>query len=185
MAGMPGVPWAWGVTKAEWERRHRCDDAAQPDWLRMARGVDVEAPPERVWPWLCQLRVAPYSYDWVDNWGRRSPRTLTPALTDLRLGQDFMTIFRLEDFVASEQLTLSMKPGGPQRVFGAGWVTYAVTPASAGSSRLVAVLAFERRGGPLGRASNALLPWGDLLMMRHQLHTFARLAERTPTPGVG
>jgi hypothetical protein len=172
---MPGSPMAWGVTQAEWDRHYPSDDRLRPGWMRMLRAVPCAAPPDAVWPWLCQIQVAPYSYDLLDNWGHRSPRSLTPGLTDLTVGQDFMTIFRLEEFVAGSRLTLSMKPGTPTRMFGAGWITYAVEPAGHGS-RLVGALAFPERHGVLGAVSNTLLPWGDLVMMRKQLLTLANLA---------
>jgi hypothetical protein len=59
-----------------------------------------------VYAWLCQLRVAPYSYDLLDNFGRRSPRARDPELRRLAVGQRFMTIFRLMSYVDDEQLTL-------------------------------------------------------------------------------
>lgn len=174
---MPAPPIAWGVTQAEWDRHYPSDDHLAPGWLRMLRGVSCPAPPEQVWPWLCQLRVAPYSYDLLDNGGRRSPRTLTPGLTDLVVGQELMRIFRLEEVVTGSRITLSIRPGRPTRLFGAGWVTYAVEP-DGDASRLVGALAFPRRHGPWGVASNLLLPWGDLVMMRKQLRTLAALAAR-------
>jgi hypothetical protein len=59
-----------------------------------------------VFSWLCQLRVAPYSYDLLDNIGRRSPRERNPELVRLEVGQRFMTVFALQSFVNGEQITL-------------------------------------------------------------------------------
>jgi hypothetical protein len=66
----------WGVTDAETRRHYPCDDfVPEPAWQAW-RGVTIDASPDAVWPRIVQLRLAPYSYDWIDNLGRRSPREL-------------------------------------------------------------------------------------------------------------
>ena len=66
----------WGVTASEMARPYPCDDFVVSPALQAWRGVRVEAPAAAVWPWVAQVRLAPYSYDWIDNLGRRSPRQL-------------------------------------------------------------------------------------------------------------
>jgi hypothetical protein len=56
-------------------------------------------------------------------------------------------------------------------------VTYRVVACGAERSRILAKLRFEPPPGLSGRALSRLLPWGDLVMMRKQLLTLARLAE--------
>jgi len=111
--------------------------------------------------------VAPYSYDWIDNWGRRSPRPREPALEDLAVGQTFMTVFRLESFERPRHVTL-----WHDGVFGKVAGTYASPP-----GRLVVKLLWRYPGAPAGRVVARFLPAGDLVMMRKQLRTLARLAE--------
>ena len=51
--------------------------------------VTIAAPPESVWPWLAQMgagRAGWYSYDWVDNDGRPSARTIVPEHQHLTVG---------------------------------------------------------------------------------------------------
>ena len=122
------------------------------------RAVDVDAPPEVVFRWLCQLRAAPYSYDWIDNLGRRSPRELTPGLEDLHPGQRFMTIFRLHSFEPDDHITI---------VRGSGLaITYRVTP---GRLHMRALWRWWRVPG---------VALGDLIMARKQLLTLSELARR-------
>jgi hypothetical protein len=61
------------------------DAAAQ-----VTHGITLEAPPERIWPWLLQMgcrRAGFYSVDVLDNGGMRSARELHPGLLDLEIGQ--------------------------------------------------------------------------------------------------
>ena len=170
------VATTWGVTAAEQHRTYPCDALLPSPSRRLLRGIDVAAPSEVVYRWLCQLRVAPYSYDWIDNGGRRSPRTPLPWCWDLEVGQRFARVFTLDSFTADRQLTLRMAPGVGTRLFGDVALSYVLTPVGPGRSRLVAAL---RLPAPTGRPSALrawLLAWGDLVMMRRQLRTFARLA---------
>jgi hypothetical protein len=168
---------SWNSTEAERARGYPCDR-----WLADAddvcfRAIDVAAPPAVVFRWLCQLRVAPYSYDWIDNRGRRSPRELTPGLDKLEVGQRLMTIFRLVDFERDRHLTAVLDRPSAERVFGAIAASYEVV-ARPGGSRILVKLLIRRPAGRL-RLLAPLLPAADAFMMRKQLRTLAHLAERT------
>jgi hypothetical protein len=171
---------SWGTRPDEEAGPWPCDALAAPGALALFRGVSARAPAERVYRWLCQLRVAPYSYDWIDNLGRRSPRALTPGLERLAVGQRVMEIFELASFAWGEHLTLVTPAGGRgERVFGRIVGTYRVVPEGDDASRLLVKLCVAPPPGLRGRFVARLLPWGDLVMMRKQLRTLARLAERS------
>lgn len=173
-----GLPWRWGVSEADVAQHYGCDDLARPGDLRLARGIDVAADREVVFGWLGNLRVAPYSYDWLDNLGRRSPRALRTDLPPLATGQRVMTIFTALAVVPGRELTLGLRQGAGLRLFGQVLVTYAVRPTTTGS-RLLAVLRLQQgRGGRLAGLRRRALAWGDLLMMAKQLRTLRDLAER-------
>lgn len=80
----------WGVTDGEMRRSYPCDDFVASPTLRAWRGVSVKAPAAAVWPWVAQVRIAPYAYDWIDNLGRRSPRQLV-SFPEPRIGEAFTT----------------------------------------------------------------------------------------------
>jgi hypothetical protein len=168
----------WGATREECALPFPDDTAEDAGADCLYRGVSVAAAPAIVFRWLCQLRVAPYSYDWIDNRGRQSPRTLTPGLEALERGQTFMEIFRLEHFVTDEHVTLVTPTGGRgARLFGHVRVTYWAQRAPAGGTRLLVKLRVHQAPGLWGRLASALLPSGDLIMMRRQLLNLKARAE--------
>jgi len=171
-----GLPWTWGVTADEVAGSYPCDRLSGEATRALLRAVTIEAPPPAVFRWLCQLRVAPYSYDLVDNLGRRSPRALTPGLEDLEPGQQFMRIFVLLSFTEPEEITLRLVDPGGVRLFGPLVLTYAVRAVDPERSHLV-VKMIPTGSGVVDRVRLPLLAWGDLVMMRKQLRTLSALAE--------
>src|SRR5262249_57530164 len=96
----------------------------------------------------CQLRAAPYSYDWIDNWGRRSPRTLTPGLEHLAIGQSMMRVFTVVDFARDRHVTLRVKHAARAfSLFGDVAVTYLILPEALERCRLLvkALVRYPRR----------------------------------------
>jgi len=176
------LPMRWGVTDDEVARSYPCDDELAESGAEIFRAVTVLAEPAVVFRWVCQLQVAPYSFDLVDNLGRRSPRTLTPGADRLVIGQPMMTIFRLVGLTDGVDLTVRMKPGPGRVAFGDVVVTYAVHPGPQGSSRLVAKLVLGPTRSRLARVRVLALAWGDLVMMRKQLGTLRDLAQAQASP---
>jgi hypothetical protein len=170
---------SWGVTETERGEPFPCDELCPSADAALFRGVTVNAPAAMTFRWLCQLRVAPYSYDWLDNLGRTSPQALTPGLADLGAGQRVMTIFDLVAFEPDRSMTIVNRArGGARRLFGEVWVSYVIRPEARGRCRLLAKLLVRYPTGPAGWTLRAVLPLGDLVMMRRQLLNLKALAER-------
>ncbi|HEV7772342.1 MAG TPA: hypothetical protein VGO48_03500 [Conexibacter sp.] len=155
----------WGATDAEVAAPQPCDALSGEGATHADRAISIAAPVDVVYRWLCQLRAAPYSYDLLDNFGRRSPRTLTPGLERLALGQRVMRLFTVASFAPDDHLTVS---SGRHTA-----VTYAVSPEGVGT-RLAVRAVFM-----MPRHVTRLLLLGDLVMMRKQLLTLKVLAEGT------
>jgi hypothetical protein len=170
----------WGVSESETRRPYPCDDFVDAPVLQAWRGVHVQAPAEAVWPWVTQVRLAPYAYDWIDNRGRRSPRELR-GLPEPRAGEPFTAAFGGRP----AGRILSVEPGVQLTgmIMGAA-MSYVLVPDGDLTTRLL--LKVAARGGP---AMTRLVCVGDLVMARRQLLTLARLAEAAPAsatpPGHG
>ena len=171
----------WNTRAEDLEGVWACDRHAHEDAAALYRAVDVSAPAGTVWRWVCQLRAAPYSYDWIDNFGRKSPPQLTPGLHELAVGQTFMSMFRLIEFASDDHLTLEAG-----RFLGLGplYVTYRLR-AREGGTRLAAKLCIDRRPGWWSAVALRGLAIGDWIMMRKQLLTLKRYAEATAHPARG
>ncbi|OXM50792.1 polyketide cyclase [Amycolatopsis thailandensis] len=158
----------WGVSDDEIARGYPCDDFVTSPTLKAWRGVTVEAPVDAVWPWVVQLRLAPYSYDWIDNLGRRSPREPV-ALPDPRVGDKFTAaggreLGRIVSVAPGEQLTAA--------IMGA-FMSYVLVPRDRDTSRLLLKVVMRTN-----RLVAIGVSVGDLLMARRQLLNFKQLAER-------
>jgi hypothetical protein len=158
----------WGVTDAEVQRAYPCDDLVPDAPVQLWRGVTVEAPPDRVWLWLRQVRLAPYSYDWVDNLGRRSPRTLRD-LADPVQGDPFTTMGGRWE----AGRVLATDPGVHLTAeIMRAVMSYVVVPVGPDRSRLLLKIVMDRRPW-----WTPLLAVGDLVMARRQLLVLKGLAE--------
>jgi hypothetical protein len=162
-------PWTQDLT------RNRivggCDDFVVSPALQAWRGVHIDAPAAAVWPWVAQVRLAPYSYDWIDNLARRSPQHLV-GLPEPQVGERFTTAGgrKLGRIVAVE-------PG--RQVTGAimgAFMTYLVLPQGDNTTRLLLKIVMQTN-----RWAARGLSVADLIMARRQLLNLKRLAER---PGV-
>lgn len=164
-------------TNAAVEDIHRFSpaDELMPDAAdRWVRCIDVSAPTHHVYRWLCQLTVAPYSYDWIDNLGRRSPTDLTAGAEQLALGQPFL-IFSITTFQPGHHITGRSRPEF-HRVYGDIAVSYQVIRLSEDTTRLQANACLARSTNPIIRIALAA---GDKVMAGRQLAKLKILAEQS------
>ena len=160
----------WGVTQAEIDRPFPCDDLVPRPGFQAWRGVTAHAAPDHVWPWVAQIRLAPYSYDWIDNLGRRSPQELR-ALPEPVVGEPFTSALGGRRFGRIETVNVGQQLTGT--IMGAV-MSYVLLPVEEGLHTRLLLKVVAPRGGGIA----PLLSVGDLIMARRQLLNLAGLAER-------
>ena len=189
----------WGTTAAERRSAFRCDSFFDGPTDAFWRGVTIDAPRRVIFRWLCQMRVAPYSYDLVDNLGKPSPSVLTPGLDRLEIGQPMMSTafsaerapFRLLEFVPDWELTLisgNVPVTEIRRIAREGTVgsrpnatliTYLITsdPSKPSRCRVLVKVVGSRPGNLRALYRAAFWRVVDFFMMRAQLLNFKAHAE--------
>ena len=161
----------WNVSDEEIGRRYPCDDFVTSPAVEAWRGVTVRTSPEGLWPWVAQIRLAPYSYDWIDNFGHRSPRELL-GLPQPAVGEPFTT-------AATRRLGRILSAEPPKHLtgrIGGVVISYVLVPED-GETRLLMKLVLAVPSWVVPLLSFGVL--GDLVMARRQLLNLKRLAEQS------
>lgn len=79
----------WGATRDEITGSVVGDELCSDARVVATRCITLPAPPQQVFPWLRQMgfrRAGWYSYDWLDNLGRRSATKIHPEWQNVVAG---------------------------------------------------------------------------------------------------
>jgi hypothetical protein len=123
------------------------------------------------------MRIAAYSYDFIEGFGKKSPEVLLPDQSSLAIGQKMMELFEVAKFETNKHITLRIA----QTYYAIidTLVCYYIVPVENKKCRLLLKGYIKYKPGLSGSISKALMPWGDLIMMRKQFLNFKRLAEKS------
>ena len=166
----------WGATNEEIQGSVIGDDLCAGATLIATRSITIKAPPQDVFPWIRQMgfgRAGWYSYDWLDNLGRKSATRVHEEWQSVESGDKVPSgpiSFTAAIVNAPRHFVLEIKTFGAQ------------TP------KLHFTLAYELRDDPQGTRlvtrmrSHIKLPFGSLIeklilgpgdgiMLRRQLLT--------------
>src|SRR6187402_1860591 len=86
----------WGSQPEEAGGRLPGDELLEEADGVATRAIDIDAPPDAVWPWLAQMGPAPrggaYTYDWIENLLRLDMHSVDRVLPEFqhpKLGEGF------------------------------------------------------------------------------------------------
>jgi len=183
------------ATRLERTRVLPGDDRIREPIGSLTHAVTIRRFRRDVWPWLAQMgagsRAGWYSYDLIDNGGRRSADRIVPDLQTIAIGTLFPAIpgsadgFHVLAFETERYLVLGWSPTPNDTIM--TWAFVLEQPA-AGTTRLIV-----RARGARGYPFYGLPPWiglpvvrfGHFVMQRKQLLDIAWRAEsreRTDAP---
>jgi hypothetical protein len=170
----------WGATRSEVTGVMPGDDLVPVSHFTATRAITIDAPPERVWPWIVQVgyrRAGFYSYDLLDNLGRPSAEAILPMWQHPRVSDlaapmanppTADTSFRIAQIEPPTSLVWA-KPES-------SWA-WTLTALPRDRTRLVTRLKQRYRPAPAALVSVILAEFGDFPMMRKMLLGIKRRAE--------
>ena len=169
----------WGATSEEIHGSVIGDNMCRDATLIATRSITISAPPQDVFPWIRQMgfgRAGWYSYDWIDNLGRKSAEKVHEEWQSVESGDKIPSgpiSFTASIVEAPRHFVLEIKSLGKK------------------SPKFHFTLAYELRDDPQGTRlvtrmrSHIKLPFGSLferfilgpgdgIMLRRQLLTINR-----------
>ncbi len=186
-------PWhrTWGASKTEAARPMPADGLVVDPDFEATRAVTIEAPPEKVWPWLVQMgrgRGGFYSWDVIARAFRiqdgPSAAELPPGGPALRAGDEvpFGSGSGWPVTVVEPPTSLVFDIRMPDLRLTWSWL---LTPLPDGRSRLLLRLRgrFMESGGPGAKA--VFLDPGEYVMIRRMLGGIKARAEGRPPAAAG
>lgn len=170
----------WGIKRGDKASKFGCDNLVSGINSQWFRAVDVNAPAELVYKWVCHMKVAPYSYDKIDNGGKVSPQDLIPGIENLKKNEKMMTIFNIESFTPQRQINLTMDipPKEWAKWYVPSAISYRIDKLSKSKSRIVVKYVAAWPHTIRGWFERYFIALADFIMMRRQLLNFRKLAER-------
>lgn len=170
------------------------DDVVRRAQFNATRAISVDAPPERVWPWIVQLgygRAGFYTYDLIDNAGQWSAERVLEEYQHPAPG-DLMPMFKetgglaiaytVTAFETNEWMVWAHRPHPTERP-DSTW-TWRLDATGGGGTRLVTRMKQDYRWETLGLAffNFVLMEMGDFAMERRMLLGIKRRAESATRP---
>ncbi len=73
-------------------------DIPDTDCRELIHCIEIQADASDVFVWLKQFRIAPYSYDFIDNRNRKSPRYIIENLPPLKASTHYLLAFHIIEF---------------------------------------------------------------------------------------
>ncbi len=173
----------WGATRAERTEILPGDTVPVSEFgMRATRAVTIDAPPAAVWPWICQIGVGKagwYSYDLLDNLGRRSSETVMPEWQDVAVSDPAAPMSPFAPLEDSPWRVAHVEPDAVMlwRNRAAGTWVWVLRPLPDGRTRLVSRIRISY-ASPGGLAFAPLLELADFPMFRRMLLGIRDRAER-------
>ena len=144
------------------------------------RHIDIDTRAHHVFTWLSQLRVAPYSYDYLDNRGRRSPYFIVKNLPPLRINTHCLLAFHVYAFEENAFLVCRFcEPINPplDHFIKGLYIEYHLEERGDMTHLWCKVLGFVNRG-IVSRTAFSMICGINRIMMTRQLKVIKRLSER-------
>jgi hypothetical protein len=169
----------WGATQDEILGRVVGDEICADPHVTRTRCITIAAPPHDIFPWIRQMgfgKAGWYSYDWIDNLGRRSSTTIHPEWQFVESGSrvpggpiDFEAVI----VDAPRAFVLRVRPNGKKEPRLCFTLAYELRTHPTGTRLVTRMRAHTNVPGGVLIDQLFLAP-GDGIMVRKQLLNLAR-----------